>query len=158
MSHCVTHMHTAMLHLSRMYVTWMRHVTNALVSCKCTSHLARVWHERVMRDMNDSCVTWRSTLMARRPSIEWFDSHSKRATVSHLIISSSEPFRICGTWMSLYVMSCRRGKGSVAPGDSERVWICTGARWHSIAGMVFVRFVATHRIILIEFKFIVPEL
>jgi len=33
----------------------------------------------------------------------------------------------------------RRGKGSVSPGDWERVWICTGDLLHSITGRVFVR-------------------
>ena len=43
------------------------------------------------------------------------------------------------------LFSNRRGKGRVAPGDSEWVWIGTGAFWHSIAGRVLVRCVATHR-------------
>jgi len=38
-----------------------------------------------------------------------------------------------------------RGKGSVAAGDSERFEFCTHALWHSIAGRVFVRCLATHR-------------
>jgi len=46
--------------------------------------------------------------------------------------------------LQIYTYTNRRGKGSVAPGDSARVLICTRARWHNIAGRVFVRCVATH--------------
>jgi len=46
--------------------------------------------------------------------------------------------------LQIYTYTNRRGKGSVAPGDSARVLIYTGALWHSIARRVFVRCVATH--------------
>jgi len=61
-------------------------------------------------------------------------NHSQRAINRYATCWS---IHICGM-TQVY----RTGKGSVSPGDSERVWFFTGAL---IAGRVFVRCMATHR-------------
>jgi len=51
----------------------------------------------------------------------------------------------------------RREKRSVVPGDSERVWICTGSLWLVLRGGYLYGAWPRTVLILIEFKFIVSE-